>query len=257
MNEQPEVLVLTAGGAGKQKKRTRHRGRGKNHKSDNSQGKSLVNDANQAQPAAVQAQNEQAPSSLVSHDLGQLEYEVPTHDDEDDDDVEDVALNEDYYASHSTGKTPRTSYSDNPSRDPHLNIPPSPKPAGSNEILWLLICFLGIMASFVCYGLMLEYTTSGGRKLHELSFLFVTSGLYTLTAAAGRYVRDETPTTIPPARFAVLGLTSMGSTWCSVRSLRYVYRNNICLLAVVFSTCEKQSVWGGVCDLSKWEIFSY
>jgi hypothetical protein len=88
--------------------------------------------------------------------------------------------------------------------------------------IWLFICFLGIMISFVCYGLLLEYATSGGRKLHELSFLFVTSALYTLTAAAGRYVRDETPTSIPPARFAVLGLTSMGSTFCSVRSLRFV-----------------------------------
>jgi solute carrier family 35 (UDP-galactose transporter), member B1 len=94
--------------------------------------------------------------------------------------------------------------------------------SAKSELLWLLICFFGIMGSFVIYGLLMEYTTSGGRKLHELSFLFVTSGLYTLTAAAGRYVRDETPTTIPPARFAVLGLTSMGSTWCSVRSLRYV-----------------------------------
>lgn len=90
----------------------------------------------------------------------------------------------------------------------------------TTEVVWLFICFVGIMASFVAYGLLLEYTTSGGRKLHELSFLFVTSGLYTLTAAAGRYVRDETPSTIPPARFAILGLTSMGSTFCSVRSLR-------------------------------------
>jgi hypothetical protein len=90
----------------------------------------------------------------------------------------------------------------------------------SSDIFWLTLCFFGIMASFVCYGLLLEYTTSGGRKLHELSFLFVTSLLYTLTAAAGRYVRAETPTTIPPARFAVLGLMSMGSTYCSVRSLR-------------------------------------
>mmetsp|Transcript_14257 Transcript_14257/g.20499 ORF Transcript_14257/g.20499 Transcript_14257/m.20499 type:complete len:510 (+) Transcript_14257:2-1531(+) len=88
--------------------------------------------------------------------------------------------------------------------------------------LWLLICFLGIMFSFVCYGLLLEYATSGGRKLHELSFLFVTSLLYTVTAAAGRYVRNEKPTSIPPARFAILGMTSMGSTFCSVRSLRYV-----------------------------------
>ena len=88
------------------------------------------------------------------------------------------------------------------------------------KLLWLAICFFGIMMSFVGYGLLLEYATSGGRKLHELSFLFVTSCLYTVTAAAGRHVRDEVPTTIPPARFAVLGITSMGSTFCSVRSLR-------------------------------------
>ncbi len=92
----------------------------------------------------------------------------------------------------------------------------------TSDLVWLFLCFMGIMASFVCYGLLLEYTTSGGRKLHELSFLFVTSGLYTLTAAAGRYVRGEVPTTIPPSRFAILGLTSMGSTFTSVRSLRFV-----------------------------------
>jgi len=92
----------------------------------------------------------------------------------------------------------------------------------TKDTIWLVICFMGIMASFVIYGLLLEYTTSGGRHLHELSFLFVTSVVYTLTAAAGRYVRDETPSTIPPARFALLGVTSMGSTFCSVRSLRYV-----------------------------------
>lgn len=97
-----------------------------------------------------------------------------------------------------------------------------PQSSKAHDLFWLFLCFIGIMASFVCYGLLLEYTTSGGRKLHELSFLFVTSGLYTLTAAAGRYVRDETPSTIPPARFAILGLTSMGSTFTSVRSLRYV-----------------------------------
>lgn len=92
----------------------------------------------------------------------------------------------------------------------------------SNQVVWLTICFLGIMFSFVFYGLLLEYATSNGRKLHELSFLFVTSILYTVTAAAGRYVRAEEPTTIPRARFALLGITSMGSTFCSVRSLRYV-----------------------------------
>lgn len=115
--------------------------------------------------------------------------------------------------SHNNNKYPVSSQAEKANADTSSNY---------SDIVWLTICFLGIMASFVCYGLLLEYTTSGGRNLHELSFLFVTSGLYTLTAAAGRYVRDETPSTIPPARFALLGLTSMGSTFCSVRSLRYV-----------------------------------
>jgi len=79
------------------------------------------------------------------------------------------------------------------------------------------------MFSFIAYGLLLEYATSGGKKLHELSFLFVTSLLYTTAAYLGRTVRGEEPNqTIPPYEFAVLGLTSMGSTFCSVRSLRYV-----------------------------------
>lgn len=92
--------------------------------------------------------------------------------------------------------------------------------SSKEQITWLVICFFGTMLSLVGYGLLLEYATSGGRKLHELSFLFVTSLLYTCTAAAGRHVRDEEKTTIPPHRFAVLGFTSMGSTFCSVRSLR-------------------------------------
>ena len=90
------------------------------------------------------------------------------------------------------------------------------------EIIWLISCFSGIMGSFVAYGLLLEYATSGGKHLHELSFLFVTSLLYTVTASVGRYIRREKPSTIPPAQFAVLGLTSMGSTFFSVRALRYV-----------------------------------
>lgn len=92
----------------------------------------------------------------------------------------------------------------------------------SSEFFWLAFCFFGIMGSFVCYGLLLEYATSGGKHLHELSFLFVTSLLYTLTGSVGRYIRAEKQSTIPPAQFAVLGLTSMGSTFFSVRALRYV-----------------------------------
>ena len=78
------------------------------------------------------------------------------------------------------------------------------------------------MGSFVCYGLLLEYATSGGKHLHELSFLFVTSLLYSMVGWSGRYIRAEKPSTIPPAQFAVLGMTSMGSTFFSVRALRYV-----------------------------------
>jgi len=122
-------------------------------------------------------------------------------------------------------KTPKDSFPENELVTP-VNIDDlyqaQSQSSKSSDLFWLFLCFIGIMASFVCYGLLLEYTTSGGRKLHELSFLFVTSGLYTLTAAAGRYVRGEVPTTIPPSRFAILGLTSMGSTFTSVRSLRFV-----------------------------------
>jgi len=89
-------------------------------------------------------------------------------------------------------------------------------------MLWLVVCFFGIMTSFIAYGIVMEYATSGGRKLHELSLIFVTSLLYSGTAYVGRYVRAEKPTTVAPSRLMILAMTSMGSTYCSVRSLRYV-----------------------------------
>jgi hypothetical protein len=76
--------------------------------------------------------------------------------------------------------------------------------------------------SFIVYGIVLEYATSDGKKLHELSLIFVTSLLYSVTAYIGRMVRNEEPTTIPKEQMLVLGMTSMGSTFTSVRSLRYV-----------------------------------
>ncbi|GMI36786.1 hypothetical protein TeGR_g10806, partial [Tetraparma gracilis] len=99
---------------------------------------------------------------------------------------------------------------------------PPPPPSAPLNLALLLLCFLGIMFSFLAYGLLLEYATSGGKRLHELSFLFVTSLLYSLTARAGRYVRNEAPSEVKPHEFGLLGLTSMGSTYCSVASLRYV-----------------------------------
>jgi UDP-galactose transporter B1 len=96
----------------------------------------------------------------------------------------------------------------------------SSRSAGS--YLLLVLCSAGIVASFVVYGVVTEYATSGGRKLHEMSLIFVTSLLYTATAYVVRFVRGEEPTTIPKHQMVVLGLTSTGSTFCSVRSLRYV-----------------------------------
>mmetsp|Transcript_42203 Transcript_42203/g.69753 ORF Transcript_42203/g.69753 Transcript_42203/m.69753 type:complete len:419 (+) Transcript_42203:126-1382(+) len=88
--------------------------------------------------------------------------------------------------------------------------------------LALIFCFFGIMGSFIMYGIVMEYATSGGRHLHELSMIFITSTLYSITAVIGRSLTAETPTTVPKEKLLVLALTSMGSTFTSVRSLRYV-----------------------------------
>ena len=85
---------------------------------------------------------------------------------------------------------------------------------------WLAGCFLGIMFSFILYGLVMEYATSGGRKLHELSLIFVTSSLYTTTAYVGKTLRGEAPMTVPTYKLFCVAMLSMGSTFFSVRSLR-------------------------------------
>lgn len=56
---------------------------------------------------------------------------------------------------------------------------------------WLVACFIGIMASFIVYGIVMEFATSGNRKLHELSMIFLTSLMYSVTAYYGRYVNRE------------------------------------------------------------------
>lgn len=57
--------------------------------------------------------------------------------------------------------------------------------------LWLGLCFLGIMCSFIVYGIVMEYATSGGRELHELSMIFLTSLMYSATAWYGRRMNGE------------------------------------------------------------------
>jgi hypothetical protein len=189
----PPVQVLTAGGAAKANTNTKTKRRPRKKQ--------------QQTTPFDNADNDESPSETVN--LIQLEL----------DQQQVVPGQEQLKQAFTVTTIPEPSLADLQKQDQRHADSSTP---ARTDLIWLLLCFLGIMASFVLYGLLLEYATSGGRHLHELSFLFVTSALYTVTAAAGRYVRDETPTTIPPARFAILGLTSMGSTFCSVRSLRYV-----------------------------------
>ena len=92
----------------------------------------------------------------------------------------------------------------------------------ANYYMWLAFCTAGMVTSLTLYGLALEYATSGGRKLHELSFVFVTTSIYAMTAFACREYFQETRTEISKYQMLTLSCTSMASTITSVRSLRYV-----------------------------------
>lgn len=99
---------------------------------------------------------------------------------------------------------------------------------------WLAFCVIGMMSSLTIYGIALEYATSGGRKLHELSFVFVTTSIYSTTAFVARWLFNEKPTTISKYQMLVLSSTSIASTYTSVRSLRYV----IYPVQVLFKSCK-------------------
>ena len=226
-NVRNKMTVLTAGGAASSRTpRGSSKSKPSSSKPSSSSSSSRLQNAVSvldAEDAVVPMENANS-STTTQQQHSQLEYEQHEEGEEHD----EKNNNNNNNRRHPSKPNQDNNDDENDPLHPSLSKPPTStttaaaSSSSSSDLIWLCICFLGIMASFVCYGLLLEYTTSGGRKLHELSFLFVTSGLYTLTAAAGRYVRDETPTTIPPARFAVLGVLSMGSTFCSVRSLRYV-----------------------------------
>lgn len=99
---------------------------------------------------------------------------------------------------------------------------------------WLIFCIVGMMSTLTLYGIVLEYVTSGGRKLHELSFLFVTTSIYSITAFVAREFFGEKPSEISKYNMLVLSLTSIASTYTSVRSLRYV----IYPVQVLFKSCK-------------------
>mmetsp|Transcript_19982 Transcript_19982/g.28707 ORF Transcript_19982/g.28707 Transcript_19982/m.28707 type:complete len:389 (-) Transcript_19982:78-1244(-) len=99
---------------------------------------------------------------------------------------------------------------------------------------WLAFCVIGMVSSLTLYGLALEYATSGGRTLHEISFVFVTTSIYSMTAFIARWLFGEKPTTISKYHMLVLSCTSIASTYTSVRSLRYV----IYPVQVLFKSCK-------------------
>lgn len=100
---------------------------------------------------------------------------------------------------------------------------------------WLAFCAVGMISSLTMYGVVLEFATSGGRKLHEISFVFVTTSIYALTAYIAREIFNEKPAThISKYNMIFLSLTSIASTLTSVRSLRYV----IYPVQVLFKSCK-------------------
>lgn len=99
---------------------------------------------------------------------------------------------------------------------------------------WLFFCIFGMMSSLTLYGLVLEYVTSNGRKLHELSFVFVTTTIYSITAYIMRIIFNEKVTTIKKSNMMFLSFTSLISTYTSIRSLRYV----IYPVQVLFKSCK-------------------
>lgn len=99
---------------------------------------------------------------------------------------------------------------------------------------WLLVCIVGMMSSLTLYGLALEYATSGGRHLHEISFVFVTTSIYSLTAYTAGWLIGEKPSSISKYKMLTLSCTSIASTLTSVHSLRYV----IYPVQVLFKSCK-------------------
>mmetsp|Transcript_30415 Transcript_30415/g.61914 ORF Transcript_30415/g.61914 Transcript_30415/m.61914 type:complete len:460 (+) Transcript_30415:58-1437(+) len=119
---------------------------------------------------------------------------------------------------------------------------------------WLATCFFSLMGSGVLFGMIMEYATSGGRKLHELSYIFVTSAIYSVTARVCRDLSGETPTNISPQKLLGLAAMAMASTFTSVRALRYV----IFPVQVLAKSCKPVPVMlMGACRGKKYPMGKY
>ena len=62
-------------------------------------------------------------------------------------------------------------------------------------LMWLVFCVVGMVSSLTFYGLALEYVTIGGKKLHETSFIFVTTFIYTMTGRSAAFA-SHFPTSV-------------------------------------------------------------
>lgn len=135
-------------------------------------------------------------------------------------------------------------------------MPPSTRNEKEDAGLgWLLFCAGGMITSLTLYGLVLEYATSGGRKLHEISFIFVTTTIYAITAFVARTIFGEKPAKdISKYRMLLISLMSIASAYTSVRSLRYV----IYPVQVLFKSCKPVPVMiFGVLFGQKYSIRKY
>ena len=104
---------------------------------------------------------------------------------------------------------------------------------------WLFFCAAGTILTLGLYGLVLEYATSGGRQLHEVSFVLVTTSIYTCTAYVMRRMMNEKPVAeLPKFNYVIIALTSSVSMLFSVGSLRYV----IYPVQVLFKSCKPVAV---------------
>lgn len=99
---------------------------------------------------------------------------------------------------------------------------------------WLIFCVIGMMSSLTMFGIVMEYATSGGRKLHELTYVFVTTSIYATIAYIARDLFGEKHSEISKYNMLTLSLTSISSTYTSVRSLRYV----IYPVQILFKSCK-------------------
>ena len=120
---------------------------------------------------------------------------------------------------------------------------------------WLIFCAVGMVSSLTLYGIVLEFATSGGRKLHEISFIFVTTTIYAFTAYIARGFFDEKPSKhISKYQMLLISVMSIASAYTSVRSLRYV----IYPVQVLFKSCKPVPVMAfGVLLGQKYSIQKY